>query len=94
MVVGKAAQLLIIAVHQRRVHRHSIRSGILLYPETEFHLSTDNALGNELSDFHLLLAIERGDTCVQVKLLGVERLDLYMNLLFLVGYDSLAVARH
>ena len=94
MVVGKAAQLLVVAVHQRRIHRHSICRSILFHPEAELHFSAYDPLGNQLTDFHFFLAIDWSNTCGQVKLLGVERLDFHIDFLSLVGYDSLAVTRH
>ena len=86
--------LIVIVLHEGRIDRCGIHHGILLHPYAHIHLTANESLSHHLAHLHLLLTIERGDTRIQIQLLGVKRLDLYMNLLFLVSYDSLAIARH
>ena len=92
--LGKACQLLIVVLHQCLVDLRSIDSSILFYPDVKLYLTSDDTLGNELTNLHLLLSVERSNTCRQVKLLRVERLDFHIDFLSLKGHDSLAIASH
>ena len=93
-LIGNTLNLVVIVFYQRGIDRRCIDQRIFLYPKTQIHLSANQCFGHHLAHLHLFLTIEGCNTCVQVKLLGIERLDLYMNLFFLVSYDSLAVACH
>ena len=86
--------LLIIILHECRIDGGRVDSHILLYPDAHVDFSSDKGFGYHLAHLHLLLAIKGCNTCVQVKLLGVQRLHLYMDFLVFVSYDSFAVACH
>ena len=93
-LVGDGLDLMVVILHQRCVNGRRVHSRVFLYPHTHVHLASDQSLSHHLAHLHLFLTVKRSNTCIQVKLLGIERLHLRMDFLVLVGHDSLAVARH
>ena len=91
---GNVLDLAIVVFHKCHIHRCGIGRSVFFHPNGEIHFTTFQLLGYQLSDFHFLLPVERSDARGEIERLAVERLDFYVNLLFLVGHDSLAVTCH
>ena len=94
ILLGKNLQLVQIVLHQGRVDGRGQRRLIFLNPDREVHLTSQQFLRNKLANLHFLLPIKRSNACHQVQLFGVQRLDLDIDFLSFVDYESLPVACH
>ena len=63
--------LLVIILYKRRVDRSGICSSILINPDGEVNLASFQIFRDILTDFHLLLSIERSNTSREVKRLAI-----------------------
>ena len=91
---GDVLYLAVVVLHEGRVDGCGVDSRILFYPDSEVDFTPDDGLGDGAAYLHLFLTIERSNACRQVEGLAVQRFDFNIDFLFLVGYDSLAVAGH